>query len=76
VKLGFHDTLDAWGIHFGGAFWGSICTGWFADKHIALKLDGTKIEGGWINGHYQQMGYQVCVCMYVVCVCVCVYAFF
>lgn len=38
---------------------GNICTAFFASKSIAA-LDGeTVIDGGWVDGHWVQMGYQL-----------------
>ncbi|MBF0571755.1 MAG: ammonium transporter [Candidatus Omnitrophica bacterium] len=33
-KLGYDDTLDAFGVHFIGGFWGALATGLFAVKAI------------------------------------------
>ena len=38
-------------------------SGVFADRHIAA-LDGvTDIDGGWLNGHWIQVPYQLCNCL-------------
>lgn len=38
---------------------GNICTAFFAADYIAA-LDGTtRIQGGWLNHHWIQLGYQV-----------------
>ncbi|KAJ3079052.1 hypothetical protein HK102_004062 [Quaeritorhiza haematococci] len=60
VKLlfGFDDSLDGWGVHGVGGMWGAIVTGFFSQKWIGL-LDGTAINGGWVEGNFVQMGYQV-----------------
>ncbi|KAL2916535.1 ammonium transporter [Polyrhizophydium stewartii] len=56
--FGFDDTLDAWGVHAVGGFLGNVLTGIFAQKWIGL-LDGTAINGGWVDGNWVQVGYQV-----------------
>ena len=56
--FGFDDTLDAFGIHGVGGVVGSILTGVFADSRIA-EFDETKINGGWINNRFDQIGYQI-----------------
>ena len=63
TKLKFYmnadDGLDAFGLHGVGGFVGSILTGFFAADYVAA-LDGiTVIPGGWINGHWVQLGYQL-----------------
>jgi ammonium transporter, Amt family len=53
------DGLDAFGLHGIGGYVGSILTGLFAADYVAA-LDGvTVIPGGWINGHWVQLGYQL-----------------
>ncbi|KAJ1534482.1 hypothetical protein HK096_003824 [Nowakowskiella sp. JEL0078] len=56
--LGFDDALDAWGIHGVGGFFGSILTGFFAQKFVTT-LDGTTIKGGAIDGNWIQVAYQL-----------------
>ncbi|RKO88842.1 ammonium transporter AmtB-like domain-containing protein, partial [Blyttiomyces helicus] len=56
--FGFDDTLDAWGVHGIGGFLGNILTGIFAQKWIA-ELDGSVINGGWVDGNFIQVGYQL-----------------
>ncbi|KAI9203346.1 ammonium transporter AmtB-like domain-containing protein [Polychytrium aggregatum] len=58
VKFGFDDSLDAWGVHGVGGFVGNIMTGVFAQAWIAT-LDGTSIPGGWMDGNWIQVGYQL-----------------
>lgn len=55
--FGFDDALDAWGLHALGGFVGNILTGIFAQKWVGL-LDGSSIEGGWLERHWKQVGYQ------------------
>ncbi|KAJ3414625.1 hypothetical protein HDV05_006266 [Chytridiales sp. JEL 0842] len=56
--FGFDDALDAWGVHGVGGLVGAIYTGVFAQKWIAT-LDNAVIDGGWVEGNWKQMGYQV-----------------
>ena len=41
-----------------GGIVGNILTGIFAQKHIA-KLDGQEILGGWMDGNWMQVPYQI-----------------
>lgn len=56
--LRIDDGLDVFALHGVGGYVGSILTGLFAADYIAA-LDGTKIDGGWLNHHYIQLGYQL-----------------
>ncbi|RPA95319.1 high affinity ammonium transporter [Choiromyces venosus 120613-1] len=57
--IGVDDALDIFAEHGVGGMVGNILTGFFAADYIA-HLDGvTVIPGGWLNGHYVQLGYQV-----------------
>ncbi|KAI5466337.1 ammonium transporter AmtB-like domain-containing protein [Mariannaea sp. PMI_226] len=57
--LGIDDALDIFAVHGVGGLVGNICTAFFASKTIAA-LDGkTRIDGGWIDHHWIQMGYQL-----------------
>ncbi|KAJ3058791.1 hypothetical protein HK102_010315 [Quaeritorhiza haematococci] len=58
TAFGFDDSLDAWGIHGVGGFYGAVITGVFAQKWVGL-LDGTAINGGWVDGNFIQVGYQL-----------------
>ncbi|KAI9090197.1 ammonium transporter AmtB-like domain-containing protein [Phlyctochytrium arcticum] len=58
MRLGFDDSLDAWGVHGVGGLVGDLLTGVFAQKWIA-GLDGGAIDGGWIDGNFKQVGYQL-----------------
>lgn len=55
---GFDDALDVFGVHGVGGIVGNLLTGIFASKSIAA-LGGVTIEGGWIDGHFIQMAYQL-----------------
>ncbi|OJJ63497.1 hypothetical protein ASPSYDRAFT_139340 [Aspergillus sydowii CBS 593.65] len=53
------DALDIFAVHGIGGLVGNLLTGLFAADYIA-HLDGsTKIDGGWINQNYIQLGYQL-----------------
>ncbi|KAF2093089.1 ammonium transporter 1 [Rhizodiscina lignyota] len=53
------DALDIFAVHAVGGFVGNICTAFFAADYIA-HLDGiNSIDGGWLNHHWVQLGYQV-----------------
>ncbi|KAA6411076.1 MAG: ammonium transporter [Lasallia pustulata] len=57
--LGIDDALDIFAEHAIGGLVGNILTGFFAADYIA-HLDGvTVIKGGWLNHHWEQMGYQL-----------------
>ncbi|KAM0747001.1 ammonium transporter MEPa [Meredithblackwellia eburnea MCA 4105] len=59
VKLGFDDPVDGFALHTIGGLIGSIMTGFLADSRV-VDFDGyNSITGGWINKHYEQMGYQL-----------------
>jgi len=68
--FGFDDTLDAFGIHGVGGVVGGILTGVFADSRMA-EFDKTTINGGWINNHFDQIGYQIAATLVIA-----VYSFF
>ncbi|KAJ9663802.1 ammonium transporter Amt1 [Coniosporium apollinis] len=53
------DALDIFAVHGIGGLVGNILTAIFAANYIA-HLDGTtQIVGGWLNGNYVQIGYQI-----------------
>ncbi|CAG8631416.1 7398_t:CDS:2 [Gigaspora margarita] len=55
----FDDALDVFAVHGVGGVVGNILTGIFAQKSIAA-LDGvTVIAGGWLDGNFIQLGYQL-----------------
>jgi Amt family ammonium transporter len=57
--LRIDDALDIFAVHGIGGFVGNICTAFFAADYIA-HLDGvTVINGGWLNHHWIQLGYQL-----------------
>ncbi len=52
------DALDIFAVHAVGGLVGNICTAFFASRDIAA-LDGyTNIQGGWLDGHWAQLGTQ------------------
>jgi ammonium transporter, Amt family len=73
-RLRIDEHLDIFAIHAVGGVIGNILTyvpspflltisGVFADNYIAA-LDGvTEIDGGWLNGHWIQVPYQLCNCV-------------
>ena len=57
--LGIDDALDIFAEHAVGGFIGNILTAFFAADYIA-HLDGfSEIDGGWLNKHWVQLGYQI-----------------
>lgn len=54
----FDDTLDVFSTHAIGGLVGSLMTGIFADSRV-IGFDGTVLPGGWINGNYIQLAYQL-----------------
>ncbi|KAH0536673.1 hypothetical protein FGG08_006468 [Glutinoglossum americanum] len=53
------DSIDIFASHCVAGFVGNVLTAFFAADYIA-HLDGyTSIKGGWLNGHYIQLGYQL-----------------
>ncbi|KAJ7140611.1 ammonium transporter AmtB-like domain-containing protein [Mycena epipterygia] len=60
--LRIDDGLDVFALHGIGGLTGNILTGLFAADYVTA-LDGySSIPGGWINGHYIQLGYQLAGC--------------
>jgi Amt family ammonium transporter len=58
--LGYDDALDVFGTHGLGGFLGNILTGIFAQKWIVTLDDSAPIDGGWVDGHWMQVPYQLC----------------
>lgn len=57
--LGIDDALDIFAVHGVAGLVGNICTAFFASKQIAA-LDGiSRIDGGWLDHHWVQLGYQL-----------------
>ncbi|KAI7251243.1 ammonium transporter-like protein [Hortaea werneckii] len=58
--LSADDALDIFAVHGIGGIIGNLLTGFFAADYIA-HLDGfTEIQGGFLNGHWIQLAYQLC----------------
>jgi len=53
----FDDALDVFAVHCVGGIIGNLLTGIFAQAKIPA-LDGVVIPGGWLDGHWIQLGYQ------------------
>lgn len=45
-------------VHGIGGIVGNLLTGIFAQKAVAA-VDGTKIAGGWLDGHWEQLWHQL-----------------
>lgn len=56
--LQIDDGMDVWALHGIGGFVGNFMTGLFAADYVAM-IDGTEIDGGWMNHHWKQLGYQL-----------------
>jgi len=57
--FGYDDALDIFATHALGGVVGNILTGIFAQSSVA-GFDGyTHIQGGWLDHHYIQLGYQL-----------------
>ncbi|CAD6503515.1 BgTH12-03177 [Blumeria graminis f. sp. triticale] len=57
--FGIDDALDIFAEHAVGGFIGNILTAFFASRKIA-HLDGySQISGGWLDQHWEQLGYQL-----------------
>ncbi|GAA6019642.1 hypothetical protein JCM10207_006953 [Rhodosporidiobolus poonsookiae] len=52
------DPVDVGALHMFGGIMGGIMTGFLAEARVAA-FDGTVIEGGWVDHHWKQMGYQL-----------------
>ncbi|KAI9290620.1 ammonium transporter [Neoconidiobolus thromboides FSU 785] len=56
------DALDVFAIHGMGGFAGSLLTGIFARKSIANLDPEIVIQGGWLDGNFMQILYQLADC--------------
>lgn len=52
-------VLDIFASHAIGGFVGSLLTGIFASANTASADGRTNIAGGWVDGHYIQLAYQL-----------------
>jgi ammonium transporter, Amt family len=62
AKLGYDDSLDAFGVHGAGGTLGAILTGLFASKAINPILkdtQGNALNLGLVDGNWGQLGYQL-----------------
>ncbi|ODQ56075.1 ammonium transporter MEP2 [Saitoella complicata NRRL Y-17804] len=60
--IGVDDALDIFAEHGVGGIVGNLLTAFFAADYIGA-LDGVSaIPGGWLNGHYIQLAYQLADC--------------
>ncbi|SGZ51219.1 CIC11C00000005208 [Sungouiella intermedia] len=57
--LQIDDGMDVFALHGVGGFMGSLMTGLFAADYVAATDGSTVIDGGWMNHHYIQLGYQL-----------------
>jgi ammonium transporter, Amt family len=57
--LRIDDALDIFAVHGMGGFVGNICTAFFARADIAHLDNVQNIQGGWLNQHWIQLGYQL-----------------
>jgi len=51
------DAMDVFGLHGIGGIVGNFLVAIFAQKSVAI-VDGTVIEGGWLDGNWKQIGIQ------------------
>ncbi|KAJ2717326.1 hypothetical protein H4R19_000078 [Coemansia spiralis] len=58
LRLGIDDCIDVLAVHGIGGILGVFLTGVFADKAV-IGLDGTKSDGGLINGNARQLYIQL-----------------
>ncbi|KAH9968254.1 ammonium transporter [Russula dissimulans] len=57
--FGYDDALDIFAVHTIGGIVGNVLTGIFAQASVA-GFDGvTVIKGGWLSGHWRQLGIQL-----------------
>ncbi|TFK71526.1 ammonium transporter [Pluteus cervinus] len=57
--LGVDDTLDIFASHGIGGILGNLLTGIFAQRSVAAYDHTTNIKGGWLDGHWIQLAYQL-----------------
>ncbi|SPN96930.1 probable ammonium transporter MEPa [Cephalotrichum gorgonifer] len=53
------DALDIFAVHAVGGLVGNICTALFASAEIAHLDHVQVIKGGWLDGHWVQLAYQL-----------------
>ncbi len=62
ARLGYDDSLDAFGVHGIGGLMGCLLTGVFATRAVNSALqaaNGQPAPLGWIDGHPAQVLYQL-----------------
>jgi len=57
--LDYDDALDIFAVHAIGGMVGNILTGIFAQASVAGADGITTIPGGWLDGHWVQLGWQL-----------------
>lgn len=57
IRIEADDAFDVFCVHGIGGIVGNLLTGVFAQKSIAA-VDGSIIEGGWLDGNWKQVGIQ------------------
>lgn len=65
-KTGIDDYSKSGIIHGVGGIIGATFTGIFATKTVAGYDGATKIDGGWIDGNFVQLGYQIASFMAII----------
>jgi Amt family ammonium transporter len=58
-KLGYDDTLDAFGIHGVAGVLGNILTGVFHQAWVPSLSGGERGQGGVVEGNWKLLGYQI-----------------
>ncbi|CAI8492310.1 unnamed protein product [Hanseniaspora opuntiae] len=59
--MGIDDGLDVFTSHAIGGLIGAVLTGIFATNNISITGEA-EIPGGWLDGHFKQLGYQIAGC--------------
>jgi Amt family ammonium transporter len=62
-RLGYDDSLDAFGIHGVGGFVGAILTGVFAVQHTFSDASAPIGADGLLRGGFKQFGVQILACL-------------
>jgi len=65
IWFNFDDTLDIFACHGISGMIGLFLTGIFAQASVAANDGIAEIPGGWLDGHFVQLGYQmawICFC--------------
>jgi Amt family ammonium transporter len=58
-RWGYDDALDVFAVHGIGGVVGNILTGVFADTAVIGLSGETTLSGGWVDGHWIQVPYQL-----------------